>query len=149
MPKSGFDFPKRPLFPLDSSGTATRSNGASSTLYNRTLTGSSLKNGTTSSSKRMFVYASRGIRVIQLNWKIFTSALAVTLLAIIWYYPVFFLFLLFVIYSLLLVVAGKSKNSFFSFAHFCKCNYVCPSYNFLIYAHFGKIFYQNAIYKNF
>ncbi|XP_037824620.1 sorting nexin-25 isoform X1 [Lucilia sericata] len=99
MPKSDFDFPKRPLFPLDPSS----SNGTSNTLYHHNTSSGST---TTSTGKRMFLYASRGLRVIQLNWKIFTSALAVTLLAIIWYYPVFFLFLLFVIYSLLLVVAA-------------------------------------------
>ncbi|KNC28406.1 hypothetical protein FF38_02115 [Lucilia cuprina] len=100
MPKSDFDFPKRPLFPLDPSSS---SNGTSNTLYHHNTSSGSTS---TSTGKRMFLYASRGLRVIQLNWKIFTSALAVTLLAIIWYYPVFFLFLLFVIYSLLLVVAA-------------------------------------------
>lgn len=100
MPKSGFDFPKRPLFPLDpNSNSGARTNGT--TVYNDST------NSATSTGKRVFLYASRGVRVIQVNWKIFTSALAVTLLAVIWYYPVFFLFLLFVVYSLLLVVAGK------------------------------------------
>lgn len=116
MPKSGFDFPKRPLFPLDpNSSSGARTNGT--TVYNGSTNSTTFGSGTTSTGKRVFLYASRGVRVIQVNWKIFTSALAVTLLAIIWYYPVFFLFLLFVVYSLLLVVAGKS----------CKCiNFLFP-----------------------
>ncbi|XP_013099681.2 sorting nexin-25 [Stomoxys calcitrans] len=90
------NFPhQRPLFPLDHT---PHENGGSSSH------GSS-KNSSTSSSSKLRTWSAL-LRVIQLNWKIFLSALAVTLLAIIWYYPIFFLFILFVLYSLLLVVAA-------------------------------------------
>lgn len=106
MPKSGFDFPKRPLFPLD----PIDSNGSNIFSYKSLLNGFPQSNDETLTGRRIFLYASRVLRVIQLNWKIFTSALVVTLLAIIWYYPVLFLLIAFVVYSLLLIVTGKFNN---------------------------------------
>lgn len=44
---------------------------------------------------------------MQLNWRIIVSGVTMTLLAVIWYYPTFFLFFAFVVYSLVLVFAGK------------------------------------------
>jgi len=46
---------------------------------------------------------------LQLNWRIIVSGITLTLLAVIWYYPTFFLFFAFVVYSLVLVFAGKSS----------------------------------------
>ncbi|KAH8387562.1 hypothetical protein KR093_007832, partial [Drosophila rubida] len=46
------------------------------------------------------------LRALQLNWKIIISGITLTLLAVIWYYPTFFLFFAFVIYSLVLVFAA-------------------------------------------
>lgn len=48
------------------------------------------------------------LRALQLNWKIIISGITLTLLAVIWYYPTFFLLFAFVIYSLVLVIAGKT-----------------------------------------
>ncbi|KAH8396181.1 hypothetical protein KR222_004657, partial [Zaprionus bogoriensis] len=48
----------------------------------------------------------RLLRALQLNWKIIISGITLTLLATIWYYPTFFLFFAFVIYSLVLVIAA-------------------------------------------
>lgn len=50
----------------------------------------------------------RLLRALQLNWKIIISGITLTLLAVIWYYPTFFLLFAFVIYSLVLVIAGKT-----------------------------------------
>ncbi|KAH8400194.1 hypothetical protein KR215_008543, partial [Drosophila sulfurigaster] len=46
------------------------------------------------------------LRALQLNWKFIISGITLTLLAVIWYYPTFFLFFAFVIYSLVLVFAA-------------------------------------------
>ncbi|KAH8284432.1 hypothetical protein KR018_010709, partial [Drosophila ironensis] len=51
----------------------------------------------------------RLLRALQLNWRIIVSGITLTLLAVLWYYPAFFLFFAFVVYSLVLVfcaVAG-------------------------------------------
>ncbi|KAH8419710.1 hypothetical protein KR009_001371 [Drosophila setifemur] len=48
----------------------------------------------------------RLLRALQLNWRIIVSGITLTLLAVIWYYPTFFLFFAFVVYSLVLVFAA-------------------------------------------
>ncbi|XP_001354527.3 sorting nexin-25 [Drosophila pseudoobscura] len=60
-------------------------------------------------TQRLTLVATRLLRALQLNWRIIVSGITLTLLAVIWYYPTFFLFFAFVVYSLVLVflaVAG-------------------------------------------
>ncbi|ALC48615.1 snz, partial [Drosophila busckii] len=57
-------------------------------------------------TQRLTLLATRCLRALQLNWKIIVSSSTLTLLAVCWYYPTFFLFFAFVIYSLLLVFAA-------------------------------------------
>ncbi|EDV91961.1 sorting nexin-25 [Drosophila grimshawi] len=60
----------------------------------------------TTPTQRLTQLATRLLRALQLNWKIIISGITLTLLAVIWYYPTFFLFFAFVIYSLVLVFAA-------------------------------------------
>ncbi|XP_037932092.1 uncharacterized protein LOC119666886 [Teleopsis dalmanni] len=46
------------------------------------------------------------LRILQVNWKIYATAFALALLAVLWYYPAFFFVFLFVGYSLLLALAA-------------------------------------------
>ncbi|XP_017091493.2 sorting nexin-25 [Drosophila bipectinata] len=57
-------------------------------------------------TQRLTLLATRLLRALQLNWRIIISGITLTLLAVIWYYPTFFLFFAFVVYSLVLVVAA-------------------------------------------
>ncbi|XP_023168988.2 sorting nexin-25 [Drosophila hydei] len=57
-------------------------------------------------TQRLTQLATRALRALQVNWKIIISGIVSTLLAVIWYYPTFFLFFAFVIYSLVLVFAA-------------------------------------------
>ncbi|XP_016997620.2 sorting nexin-25 [Drosophila takahashii] len=57
-------------------------------------------------TQRLTLLATRLLRALQLNWRIIVSGITVTLLAVIWYYPTFFLFFAFVVYSLVLVFAA-------------------------------------------
>ncbi|XP_017085335.1 sorting nexin-25 [Drosophila eugracilis] len=57
-------------------------------------------------TQRLTLLATRLLRVLQLNWRIIVSGITLTLLAVIWYYPTFFLFFAFVVYSLVLVFAA-------------------------------------------
>ncbi|XP_060664334.1 sorting nexin-25 [Drosophila nasuta] len=60
----------------------------------------------TTPTQRLTLLATRSLRALQLNWKFIISGITLTLLAVIWYYPTFFLFFAFVIYSLVLVFAA-------------------------------------------
>ncbi|XP_068158890.1 sorting nexin-25 [Drosophila tropicalis] len=60
----------------------------------------------TSPTQRLTLIATRLLRALQLNWRIIISGITLTLLAVIWYYPTFFLFFAFVLYSLVLVFAA-------------------------------------------
>ncbi|KAM8721024.1 hypothetical protein ACLKA7_006972 [Drosophila subpalustris] len=60
----------------------------------------------TTPTQRLTLLATRSLRALQLNWKLIISGITLTLLAVIWYYPTFFLFFAFVIYSLVLVFAA-------------------------------------------
>ncbi|XP_030378073.1 sorting nexin-25 [Scaptodrosophila lebanonensis] len=60
----------------------------------------------TTPTQRLTLLATRMLRALQLNWNIIISGVTLTLLAVIWYYPTFFLFFAFVIYSLVLVFAA-------------------------------------------
>ncbi|EDX17365.1 sorting nexin-25 [Drosophila simulans] len=57
-------------------------------------------------TQRLTLLATRLLRALQLNWRIIISGITLTLLAVIWYYPTFFLFFAFVVYSLVLVFAA-------------------------------------------
>lgn len=57
-------------------------------------------------TQRLTLLATRLLRALQLNWRIIVSGITLTLLAVIWYYPTFFLFFAFVVYSLVLVFAA-------------------------------------------
>uniref|UniRef100_A0A1A9WDB2 PXA domain-containing protein n=1 Tax=Glossina brevipalpis TaxID=37001 RepID=A0A1A9WDB2_9MUSC len=84
-------WPRRPLFPID--------------LPNESLPNAN-KLRLTLSGKNVLLYASRALRILHLNWKVISATLAVTLFATLWYYPRFFLFLLFTFYSLLLIAVA-------------------------------------------
>ncbi|KAH8287774.1 hypothetical protein KR054_012675, partial [Drosophila jambulina] len=57
-------------------------------------------------TQRLTIVVTRVLRALQLNWRIIVSGITMTLLAVIWYYPTFFLFFAFVVYSLVLVFAA-------------------------------------------
>ncbi|XP_017034774.1 sorting nexin-25 [Drosophila kikkawai] len=57
-------------------------------------------------TQRLTILVTRVLRALQLNWRIIVSGITMTLLAVIWYYPTFFLFFAFVVYSLVLVFAA-------------------------------------------
>ncbi|SPP89957.1 blast:Sorting nexin-25 [Drosophila guanche] len=57
-------------------------------------------------TQRLTLLATRFLRALQLNWRIILSGITLTLLAVIWYYPTFFLFFAFVVYSLVLVFSA-------------------------------------------
>lgn len=94
----------RPLFPIDplptSSTTATLTSSSTLSTWHLLSTGKL-------TTRNAFLLATRALRLLQLNWKIITSAAVLTLLAIIWYYPAFFFFFIFFIYSTFLVIAGE------------------------------------------
>uniref|UniRef100_A0A1B0A8L5 PXA domain-containing protein n=1 Tax=Glossina pallidipes TaxID=7398 RepID=A0A1B0A8L5_GLOPL len=81
-------WPQRPLFPID---LPNESLSVTTTLRHAL------------SGKNVLLWVSRALRILHLNWKAISATLAVTLFATLWYYPTFFLFLLFTFYSLLLI----------------------------------------------
>ncbi|XP_011200424.2 sorting nexin-25 [Bactrocera dorsalis] len=93
----------RPLFPIDPLPTSAAT--ASLTTSSPLSTWHILSTGKLT-TRNAFLLATRALRLLQLNWKIITSAAVLTLLAIIWYYPAFFFFFIFFIYSSFLVIAA-------------------------------------------
>lgn len=85
-------WPQRPLFPID---LPNESLSVTTTLRHAL------------SGKNVLLWVSRALRILHLNWKAISATLAVTLFATLWYYPTFFLFLLFTFYSLLLITVGE------------------------------------------
>ncbi|XP_069965962.1 sorting nexin-25 isoform X1 [Bactrocera oleae] len=93
----------RPLFPIDplpTSATTTSLTSSSPLSTWHILSTGKL------TTRNAFLLATRALRLLQLNWKVITSAAVLTLLAIIWYYPAFFFFFIFFIYSSFLVIAA-------------------------------------------
>lgn len=86
---------RRPLFLID---------GAPVILTNA----AAAQNVNDTPARRLLLLGTKCLRLMQIKWKLITSCSAVVLLAVIWYYPLFFLFLLFAVYSIFLVLAGKS-----------------------------------------
>ncbi|XP_053948481.1 sorting nexin-25 isoform X2 [Anastrepha ludens] len=102
----------RPLFPIDSlpASAATASSSASSWHL---ITSGKL------TSHSAFLLATRAMRLLQLNWKVITSAALLTLLAIVWYYPAFFFFFIFVVYSLFLVLTAVAGTVYVHYIFTC------------------------------
>ncbi|KAL9873685.1 sorting nexin-25 isoform X2 [Glossina fuscipes] len=84
-------WPQRPLFPIDLPNESL----SITTTLRHALSG-----------KSVLLWVSRALRILHLNWKAISATLAVTLFATLWYYPTFFLFLLFTFYSLSLITVA-------------------------------------------
>ncbi|XP_036347274.1 sorting nexin-25-like isoform X2 [Rhagoletis pomonella] len=95
----------RPLFPIDPLPAPS----ATTTLLTAPSSWHIITSGNLT-TRSAFLLATRAIRLLQLNWKVITSAALLTLLAIAWYYPAFFFFFIFVVYSLFLLLAAVAST---------------------------------------